>query len=162
MLDCERLDWDIDEIVGGLDEGKYDYQQLMFDLCVVEPDEINDNLPPVWNHLEHYEPGETKLLHYTVVPTQPWKNDKNPLQDDLGARVPGGTRGRSRAPQTRRYGSPAAGHIKPSLALPPDKKVATALSLGAAKARRVIQLAEQQFGFLRHPRIMKLRARLGL
>ena len=23
-------------------------------------------------------PGETKLLHYTVVPTQPWKTDENP------------------------------------------------------------------------------------
>ena len=81
MLDCERLDWDIEDIVGGLDEGRYDYQQLMFELCVVEPDEINDNIPPVWNHLEHYVPGETKLLHYTVVPTQPWKNDKNPLTE---------------------------------------------------------------------------------
>ncbi len=80
MLDCSRLDWDIREIVRGLDEGKYDYRRLMFDLCVVPPDEIADALPPAWNHLEHFEPGKTRLLHYTVGPTQPWRNDENPLR----------------------------------------------------------------------------------
>jgi Glycosyl transferase family 8 len=161
MLDCERLDWDIDDIIGGLDEGRYAYQDLMFDLCVVEPDEINDNLPPVWNHLEHYVPGETKLLHYTVVPTQPWKNDRNPLKELWEpefheARAAGVVHPQEALRLARR------GHIKPSLALPKDKKVATALSIGVAKVRRVVALAEQQVGFLRHPQVMKIRARVGL
>jgi Glycosyl transferase family 8 len=161
MLDCERLDWDIDEIIGGLDEGRYSYQELMFDLCVVEPDEINDNLPPVWNHLEHYVPGETKLLHYTVVPTQPWKNDRNPLKDLWEpefheARAAGVVHPQEALRLARR------GHIKPSLALPKEKKVATALSIGVAQLRRVVALAEQQVGFLRHPQVMKIRARVGL
>ena len=108
LLDCERLDWEIDDIVGGLDEGRYTYEQLMFELCVVDEDEINDNIPPVWNHLEHYEPGETKLLHYTVVPTQPWKNDKNPLQDAVGARVQGGARRAASSMPRRPCGSPVA------------------------------------------------------
>ncbi len=81
LLDCSRLRWDVDEIVAGLDRGDYTYEQLMFDLCIVDPDEIADTLPPEWNHLEHFEAGETKLLHYTVVPTQPWKNDRNPLAE---------------------------------------------------------------------------------
>jgi hypothetical protein len=161
MLDCERLDWDINEIVGGLDEGRYDYQQLMFELCIVDPDEINDNIPPVWNHLEHYVPGETKLLHYTVVPTQPWKNDKNPLKtlwepEFQEARAAGVVHPQEALRLARR------GHIKPSLALPPEKKLATAMSLAASKLRRAMGMAEQQFGFFRHPRVMKLRARLGL
>lgn len=80
LLDCSRLRWDIDQIVEGLDEGRYTYQQLMFDLCVVPPDEIADDIPPEWNCLEHYEAAKTKLLHYTVVATQPWKNDTNPLR----------------------------------------------------------------------------------
>ncbi len=80
MLDCAALDWDVAQIVRGLDEGRYTYEQLMFDMCLLERDEIRDGLPPEWNHLEHYERGSTKLLHYTVVPTQPWKNDKNPLR----------------------------------------------------------------------------------
>jgi hypothetical protein len=161
LLDCERLDWDIDEIIGGLDQGRYDYQQLMFELCVVDPDEINDNIPPEWNHLEHYEPGKTKLLHYTVVPTQPWKNDKNPLKtlwepEFNEARAAGVVHPQEALRLARR------GHIKPSLALPPEKKGATALALAAAQLRRVMQIAEQQIGFLRHPRVMKLRARVGL
>lgn len=79
LLDCSRLDWDINEIVKGLDDGKYTYPQLMFDLCLVKPHEIDDRIPPEWNHLEQYSPGLTKLIHYTVVPTQPWKTNKNPL-----------------------------------------------------------------------------------
>jgi hypothetical protein len=161
MLDCERLDWNVDEIIGGLDEGRYTYQDLMFDLCVVDPDEINDNLPPVWNHLEHYVPGETKLLHYTVVPTQPWKNDRNALKDlwepeFQEARAAGVVHPQEALRLARR------GHIKPSLALPRERKVATAMSLAAAKVRRVVAIAEQQVGFLRHPQVMKIRARVGL
>jgi hypothetical protein len=81
MLDCARLRWDIDEIVNGLDEGHYDYKELMSDLCIVPEEEIDERIPVEWNSLERYEPGRTKLLHYTVVPTQPWKNDDNPLSE---------------------------------------------------------------------------------
>ena len=80
LLDCGRLPWDAAEIIRGLDEDRYTYAQLMFDLCVVPPEQIGDTLPPEWNHLERFDPGATKLLHYTVVPTQPWKSDDNPLE----------------------------------------------------------------------------------
>jgi hypothetical protein len=80
MLDCDNLDWDVEQVVRGLDKGRFTYEQLMFDMCLLPPNQIRDDLPPEWNHLEHYEPGLTKLLHYTVVPTQPWKNDDNPLR----------------------------------------------------------------------------------
>lgn len=79
MLDCGALDWDVERIIDGLDRGDYTYEDLMFDLCIVQEDEVADLLPPEWNHLERYEPGLTKLSHYTVVPTQPWKNGDNPL-----------------------------------------------------------------------------------
>ena len=29
------------------------------------PDKLIGDLPPEWNHLDKYEPGKTKLLHYT-------------------------------------------------------------------------------------------------
>jgi hypothetical protein len=80
MLDCGAIDWDVTEIVRGLDEGRYTYEQLMFEMCLLPPEQVTDGLPPEWNHLEHFEPGSTKLLHYTIVPTQPWKNDENPLR----------------------------------------------------------------------------------
>ena len=79
MLDCERLDWDINKIIAGLDEDKYSYQQLMSDLCIIPPEQISERIPPQWNCLEWYDPEQTQLLHYTVVPSQPWKNDKNTL-----------------------------------------------------------------------------------
>lgn len=81
MLDCSRLHWNVAEIVRGLDDERYDYQQLMCDLCIVEPAAVADLLPPQWNCLEWYEAGRSKLVHYTVVPTQPWKNDENPLRE---------------------------------------------------------------------------------
>lgn len=79
MLDCGKLDWDVADIVQGLDDDRYDYTQLMFDLCIVEPDQISEALPPEWNCLEWHEPSKTKLLHYTVVPTQPWISEDNPI-----------------------------------------------------------------------------------
>jgi hypothetical protein len=79
MLDCSRLDWDVEKVVQGLDEGRYTYQNLMFDFCLVKPEEIEDRLPSRWNCLEHYEEGESSLVHYTVIPTQPWLVDENPL-----------------------------------------------------------------------------------
>lgn len=122
LLDCERLPWDIEEIVRGLDEGAFTYEDLMFEMCLVEPDEIGDTIPPEWNSLEHYEPGKTKLLHYTVVPTQPWKNDDNQLRDvwlqDFHEAVSAGA-----VPVELVRASIAGGHIKPSLlndvAVPP-------------------------------------------
>jgi lipopolysaccharide biosynthesis glycosyltransferase len=79
LLDCGELLWDVDEIVAGLDEGRYTYEELMSDLCIVGPDDVANTIPTAWNDLERFDPGETRLLHYTVVPTQPWKNDENPL-----------------------------------------------------------------------------------
>lgn len=79
MLDCENLPWKIDGILDGLDGELYTYQDLMFRMCLVELEEVQDRLPEGWNHLEHFVEGETKLLHYTVVPTQPWKSEDNPL-----------------------------------------------------------------------------------
>ena len=160
LLDCSRLDWDIDEIIRGLDEGAYTYGQLMFELCIVSPDEISDAIPPTWNHLEHYEPGETRLLHYTVVPRQPWKNDKNPLRTlwepmykeayDAGV---------VHWQEVRRLAM--RGHIKPSLVLPSQTGPRVA-AMVAGKARRAVQGAEKFLGVLRHPRVLKLRARVGL
>jgi hypothetical protein len=79
MLDCARLRWDLQEIVRGLDEGRYSQEQLLSDLCIVHPDEIADTLPADWNCLQQHEPGCSKLVRYTAAPSFPWKDDKNPL-----------------------------------------------------------------------------------
>lgn len=79
LLDCSRLDWEIGDVVRRLDDGRLDYHGLLHDCGLVARDEIGESIPAGWNHLDHYEPGDTRLVHYTVVSTQPWKNDKNPL-----------------------------------------------------------------------------------
>jgi len=78
LLDCDRLPWKIEDIVAGLDRGDFTYAQLLFEMCLVGKDEIEDRIPPGWNCLEHYEEGSTNLIHYTAIPTQPWTYDKNP------------------------------------------------------------------------------------
>ncbi len=79
LLDCDRLPWKVEDVIRGLDEERYRYEQLLFEMCLVRPDEIGDRVPTEWNHLEQYVPGKTALTHFTVVPTQPWKTDDTPL-----------------------------------------------------------------------------------
>lgn len=77
LLDCANLDWDVRRIVQGFDEGRYDYAELMQKMCIVDPEHKRAGLPFEWNSLEHYEPGRTKLIHYTDMPTQPWVSHRN-------------------------------------------------------------------------------------
>ncbi|HVE53845.1 MAG TPA: glycosyltransferase [Ramlibacter sp.] len=77
LLDCARLPWRIEDIVGGLDAGRYGYEQLMQEMCVAP--HVGRTLAPAWNSLEHHEPGVTRLLHYTDMDTQPWVSRANPL-----------------------------------------------------------------------------------
>jgi hypothetical protein len=77
VLDCARCRWTLRDLVAGLD-GRYTYEQLMSDLCFLGEADIARTIPADWNRLEHYTP-ETGLLHYTVMPTQPWVSARNPL-----------------------------------------------------------------------------------
>ena len=78
LLDCSRLDWEIENIVAGMDAGKYDYEQLMYDMCILDEAEVKYGVPFEWNSLEHWDP-ETRLIHYTDVYTQPWTSCGNRL-----------------------------------------------------------------------------------
>ena len=77
LLDCDRLAWKASEIIAGLDEGRYDYKQLMQQFCFVSEERKKPVLPDGWNSLERYVPGETRLLHYTDMNTQPWISHRN-------------------------------------------------------------------------------------
>lgn len=80
ILDCERLDWRIEDLVRRMDAGEFDYEGLMFDLCVLDDGDINYGVPFEWNSLEHWD-EDTRLLHYTDMLTQPWVSTRNPLGD---------------------------------------------------------------------------------
>ncbi len=77
LLDCSRLDWNIQKIVNKLDSGELDYAGLMYDMKVAS--KIGRDVSADWNSLEHYEAGKTSLLHYTDMNTQPWISLANPL-----------------------------------------------------------------------------------
>lgn len=71
LLDVANLNWDIQKIVEEMDAGRYDYNQLMHEMCILDESEIKFGVPFEWNSLEHYD-SETRLIHYTDVYTQPW------------------------------------------------------------------------------------------
>lgn len=114
LLDCSRLDWNIEKIIAGLDDGRYDYAKLLFEMCIVAPHEIADLIPPEWNCLEWYAAEQTKLLHYTVVPTQPWKTDDNPLADIWTACFSEAIQAGAISPELVETGIDA-GYLKPQL-----------------------------------------------
>jgi hypothetical protein len=76
LLNCSELHWHLPNIVGALDRGELTYETLMYEMAVAR--EVRAAIDPSWNSLECYMPGETHLLHYTDMPTQPWVSLKNP------------------------------------------------------------------------------------
>src|SRR6185436_7076480 len=69
--------WEIGAIVAGMDAGRYGYEQLMYDVCILPEEDVKYGVPFEWNSLEHWD-AETRLLHYTDVNTQPWTCCGNP------------------------------------------------------------------------------------
>lgn len=70
LMDCAQLGWNIEDIIDQLDRGKISYQELMYEMKLAS--EISYSVPETWNSLEKYTEGETSLLHYTDMNTQPW------------------------------------------------------------------------------------------
>lgn len=78
VLDCSKLNWVAEDIISGLD-GRYTYDELLSEICILEPDEIGWRVPWVWNSLETYIEGTTALTHYTDMFIQPWVSNQNPI-----------------------------------------------------------------------------------
>jgi hypothetical protein len=132
LLDCERLRWDLTEIVARLDSGTLNYETLMYRMAVAE--HIDAAIDPHWNSLERYEDGKTALLHYTDMNTQPWLSRANKLNylwtRDLFEAI-------DRGAVTRDYvaAEVAAGHVRPSLLYQVDHRLEdTALLPASARA----------------------------
>jgi hypothetical protein len=77
LMDCAKLGWDAKALVEALDQGAFDYKALMHDFAMMPGEKKVPALEFAWNSLETYVEGETKLIHYTDMPTQPWVSDKN-------------------------------------------------------------------------------------
>lgn len=80
LMDCEKLKhWKVREWVALINAGLTSYQGCM----AGGPGGMNFGdfgvLPDVWNHFDHYD-ETTQLIHYTNVPTQPWKRPGHPYR----------------------------------------------------------------------------------
>ena len=75
LMDCGRLTWDPDRIIGDLGI-KYDNKQLMSFEFMNDKD-VMKSVPTSWNALDWCD-AHTSLLHYTTVETQPWVFPKHP------------------------------------------------------------------------------------
>jgi hypothetical protein len=78
VLDCEKLTWNIRELVADLDAGKLSYDGLMSCRSVAR---VRYDLPRNWNWLDNAgdPPCNVALLHYTVTSNQPWLNAGHPV-----------------------------------------------------------------------------------
>lgn len=115
VYDCARCDWDYAELVASVNAGtlaalpgkipdahfrdhkdprRVSYGHLMTATWV--PDDEIARLDPAWNHLNLYEPGRTRLCHFTVTAEQCWrtgdtsKPERRLWQDELRASITAG------------------------------------------------------------------------
>lgn len=70
VLDCEALAWDVEELIEGLEEGRWSYEEFIGRMAPAG--RIADVLPTEWNDLERNKEGSTALTHYTDMNQQPW------------------------------------------------------------------------------------------
>lgn len=120
LLDCERLQWQITEIIAMLDDGRLTYEHLMQDMPVAT--KVSACVPAAWNSLENYQEGVTALIHYTDMGTQPWVSFANPLGylwvRDLFEAIDAGFISREFLDEQI-----ASGFVRPSLAFQVDRRI---------------------------------------
>ncbi len=156
VLDCARLDWDVDRIIDGLDEGAYTYDQLMHELCIMGPDEVRQAIPFRWNSLERLDES-TRLIHYTDMSTQPWVSATNPNDDpwldEVRLMIEGGalTWGDLRR-------EVELGHFRPSLPLDVRARRHVPGRLRPAW-RAALRAYDRRAGFVAHREVMASKAR---
>lgn len=79
VMNCDKLTWNIQDIVSCLNSGQLNYSSLMYEMKVAK--NIGRDIKTDWNSLESYSFGATKLLHYTDMHKQPWVSLSNPLSE---------------------------------------------------------------------------------
>jgi hypothetical protein len=77
LVDCDLWKWDVEALLASLDRGETDYYGMLVNLWPCNPDDIGD-LDIAWNMTDRWDESG-KLLHYTRIPTQPWKFPNHPL-----------------------------------------------------------------------------------
>jgi hypothetical protein len=126
LLDCEKLAWNIDNIVACLDKGDLNYEQLMYEMQIAQ--KIGRDIPPEWNSLEYYDPARTALVHYTDMNTQPWISRDNELESVwVSCLIRAINVGFISIEEVRR--ETYSGHIRPSLIVQVERNIDTSRAL---------------------------------
>jgi lipopolysaccharide biosynthesis glycosyltransferase len=150
LIDCARARWDVRQIVAGLD-GRYTYEELMYELCILPEEEVRYAVPFAWNSLEHYDP-ETRLIHYTDMDTQPWVSTDNRLAhlwlDEVRLMLSTGVLSRSDLKREIDLG-----YFRPSLLTELDE-APHARGWDAAAAARYAE-TDRRSGFVKHAEVYR-------
>lgn len=77
LMDCDKINWNINSIINDLDNDRYSYEQLMFEFKLAK---VAHKISADWNSLDVFEQGTTKLLHYTDMARQPWRYKGHPFE----------------------------------------------------------------------------------
>lgn len=110
VIDCAaalgQWGWDMDQVLEHLRQDQTRKAYVDFMHCSwMEPPPAR--IADEWNHLNVYQPGKTRLLHYTREPEQPWYKPEHPharlWQEELRAAIEAGvvTEGMLRAALAR-------------------------------------------------------------
>lgn len=132
LLNCAELDWNVDAIVNSLDSGELSYEQLMHEMRVAR--QIGFDIAPTWNSLEHYDAGQTALVHYTDMNTQPWVSRDNVLEPVwVNCLLRAVKLGFISIDEVRQ--EVASGHIRPSLLLQVERGVPSSRTISSEAKR---------------------------
>lgn len=154
LLDCARLDWNVERIVAGL--GKhYDYNALMAIDPLLEQGQMRELIATGWNDLDQYDPARTRNLHYTEIRTQPWVFAGHPhgqlWVDEVALMLESGALSESGLDEEVRLG-----HVRPSLlpqlGLDSDARNASAPQVAGNPA--LLLAYDQACGFVAHRKLL--------
>lgn len=159
LLNCEQLTWDAPHLIEQLEAGKWTYEEFVLKMAPARKKAAA--LPLGWNDLERYTSGQTRLIHYTDMPHQPWLSTDNPLcelwcQALLNAIAQNAISCDSVRDSVRR------GWVRPSLLVQVDRDIANPQDL----PHQVLEQDRQSFTpphiwqrYLRHPALQGERSR---
>ncbi len=79
LIDCATTRFDLQQIYAEIDEGLYDYADFsrMTPAFLAQHPYRVGQIDPRWNEFDRWD-GETRLIHYTDLLTQPWKHVGHP------------------------------------------------------------------------------------
>ncbi len=146
LLDCAKLDWQVDTIVANLGT-RYDYNALMAIDPLLEAGDMRELIASGWNDLDHYDPARTRNLHFTEIRTQPWVfagHPNGPLWvDAVRAMLADGSINEAAIRE-----EVTLGHARPSLL------VELGLETGNATDYAALQNHDRNHGFIAHRRLL--------